>query len=305
MKSQIFGQGAAARSTESKPNPSRIVGSWQLEGRLGSGQFTDVYAARADGSSADQPADYALKMLKPNCANDPRSHHLIAREALASRDVASPHLISVLAAQTKTEPRYLVAPRLFGGTLGRMLKDAKTLAPPIALWIVRQTADALNAMHKKGWLHGDIKPDNIFVARDGHVTLIDLGFARRFDEGLDETELAGSMAYLAPEMFTLAAQPSAACDIYSLGITLFECVTGQVPFTVKGDEELALAHLREIPPNPRTLQPNLSPRLCRLLREMLAKEPLRRPSSDELISRLLDLEIDTFEERRESTPLRA
>ena len=305
MKTQIFRQGAAARHVSSTNASQRIVGSWHLEGLLGAGRFTEVFAARADGSSAEQPADYALKLLKPHCAEDPRSHLLLAREAQAARDVASPHLISVLAAQTNREPRYLVAPRLLGGTLGAMLSASHHLASPIALWIARQTADALCSMHAKGWMHGDIKPENIFVARNGHVTLLDLGFARQLNAKDDRLELAGSLTYLAPEMFTVDPQPSAACDIYSLGVTLYETVTGQPPFTVESEDELALAHLREPPPNPRSLRPNLSPRLCRLLREMLAKEPLRRPSSEELVERLLDLEIDTFEDRQISRPLTA
>ena len=277
-----------------------MIGPWQLMRRLGEGPHTHVYQARPAGSAAGRPWDYVVKVLRRQMDDEPLAVDLIRREACIGRRVSHPHLVSILAADITEPPYYVVMPYAEGATLRETLQEHQRLDPPHALWIVRQAAQALTALHEEGWLHGDIKPANIQLSSSCHVTVLDLGFARRLDEpgSIVDRPLMGSYSYLAPELFTSSTGADARSDIYSLGVTLYQMLTGSLPFTGQDAAELASAHLQQTPPNPRALVPQLPGRVNRLLKRMLAKEPLRRPqSATELISWLVQLEIETFDER--------
>ncbi len=280
------------------PSPALAIGMWQLERRLGEGQWTEVYQARPSTSPAIGTADYVVKRLKPEYQEDPLAIRMLQREVYVTQQVRHPHLSSILFAHADRSPHYVVLPYLPGDTLADMLRQRKSLDVPQSLWLTRQTAEALQALHQAGWLHGDVKPANIVVARNGHVTLVDLGLARRLDAPrATEAALAGSLAYASPELFHEQIPLSSASDVYSLGITLYETLTGVRPFPEDDAMELAAAHLTQAVPDPRRLVPNLPPGVGHLLRRMLAKDPLRRPAIDELIDALVALEVDTFDER--------
>ena len=158
------------------------VGTWQLMGRVGHGQWAGVYRARPVNAPVDRPAAYAVKMLHENRQQDPVAIEMLAREAQVGRQVSHPHLIAILESQLKRAPQFLVMPWLEGATLQAYAAARRLLDPPAVLWIARQTAEALDALDQAGWMHGDIKPSNIFLSPQGHVTLLDLGFARHRDE---------------------------------------------------------------------------------------------------------------------------
>jgi serine/threonine protein kinase len=286
----------ATRRHVARPRPAERLGNWRLERLLGQGRWTQVFQARpAHGS---EYADYAVKRLKAEYEQDPAAGRQLRQEARVARDVEHPHLISVLAARIDAPPFYIVTPYAGGGTLGNILSTRKRLATPLALWFARQLAEALQALHQQGWLHTDVKPDNVLVAVNGHATLCDLGNARPSDSaGTGQKMLAGTPAYLAPEAYTSSNEWTAASDIFSLGVTLYQMVTGQLPYSHKDPAELANAVLNDRPPDPRRIVPQISPRVARLLRTMLAKNALRRPTGSELIDWLVDLEITSFDER--------
>jgi serine/threonine-protein kinase len=245
-----------------------------------------------------ETTDYAVKLLKHEHRNDPAAVRLMQREAFVGRDVGHPNLIPVLAASTDGPPFYLVTPLLRGATLGEIIRTRGPLDTPSALWFARQTAEALHELHKRGWLHADVKPDNIFVAANGHATLYDLGLCRRISERVGSSEvLAGTPAYLPPEAFCAHVNMASSSDVYSLGVTLHQSLTGRLPFAYDDPQELIAAIQSATPPDPRHVVPHLSPRVVRLLRSLLAKIPMRRPTASELVDWLVDLEIDTFEER--------
>jgi serine/threonine-protein kinase len=193
----------------------------------------------------------------------------------------------------------VVMPRLSGASVESALAAWGPFSVPHALWIARQVAAGLAALHEAGWIHADVKPGNIHVTVEGHATLLDLGLALRLDSeecGFHHT-LRGSPTYTSPEMISAATTLDAKCDIYSLGITLYEMLTGRPPFVETEPGPLMLAHLQRAVPNARKRIPTLHHKIGPLLLDMLAKEPLRRPTTRELLQRLVDLEIETLAER--------
>ena len=270
----------------------------------------------------DRPAGYALKVLRECREKDPGAVAVMCREVEAARSVRHPRVISVLAAGLHGPPYYVVTPWLQGRTLAARLAEPVGLDLPVVLWIVRQVAEALEGMLAAGWTHGDIKPDNVFLSPQGHVTLLDLGFASKVDcasvdrasvdranvdraggecrfgkaASIDWRYFTGTGSYLAPEAATMSVDVRS--DIYSLGVMFFEMLSGRLPF--KGDDlaTLIVQHRESAIPSPRRFAPHIPVEVIHLVRQMLSKQPLRRPHSPrELIGRLAELEIRSFGER--------
>jgi serine/threonine protein kinase len=281
---------AAARATN--------IGPWQLTQRIARGPLCDVYRARPQSSAG--PAGYALKLLRPEWQEHPQAIALMRREAQVGNCVSHRHLVAVLSAQADMAPYFLVTPWLDGATLEGYLQANGRLPLAIALWIARQTAEALDALYSAGWMHGDIKPANVHIAQGWHLTLLDLGFARRLNNpgtAADRFGL-GSASYLAPETITSRLATDIRSDIYSLGATLFPTLSGRPPYLCESLEAMVHAHRRQAPPRLRSLVATLPSEVAELVQAMLAKDPLRRPQTPaELVSQLVRLEIDALAER--------
>jgi eukaryotic-like serine/threonine-protein kinase len=280
--------------------PARRMGGWNLAELAGEGSWARVYRARPAGTPCDGPGAYALKTLRPEWEGDPQAAALLAREALAGRSLSHPHLIAVLEAHVSRAPRFLVMPWLEGSTLEARLVGGTGFEVPAALWIVRQVTEALEALDTAGWMHGDVKPGNVFLSAEGHVTLLDLGFARRQDESNSITDrwLMGTYNYLAPEYLTTTLRPDIRSDLYSVGMLLYELLSGRPPFHGQETVDVARRHKQAAPPSLRTAAPHVPASVAQLVHRLLAKDPLRRPQSpQELVDRLVQLEIATFSER--------
>ncbi len=278
--------------------PSR-VGPWEVVRLVGEGALSAVYQARPANACAGQPAGYALKVLRPEWEDDARGLAILAREAHVGRKVNHPHLVPILAAGLNEPPYYLAMPLLEGQSLAERLRAVDPIQLPVALWIARQVAEALDALHRAGWTHGDVKPKNIVVSSGGHATLVDFGFARASHEcnSIADRPILGTVHYIAPEVLYSALGGDIRSDVYSLGVTLFEMLTGRLPFDSQDVAELAAQHRQEPPADLRGLVPHLPTRAARLVHHMLSKEPLRRPLPRDVVDRLAALEIVTFAER--------
>lgn len=235
-------------------------------------------------------------MLRPRWHDDARALGLLRREAAVGRHVSNPHLISVLAASVRRPPFYVVMPWLHGATLDRRLTGGP-LPLHEALGIARQVALGLGALHAAGWMHGDVKPGNIAIAPEGHVTLLDLGFARRADEIHSAVDrcVMGTWTYIAPELISSALRGDIRSDLYSLGAVLYEMLSGRPPFQALEPAELATQHRRTAPRPIRDVVRGLPPEVAQCIHRLLAKDSLRRPQTPaELIAALMPLEIAAF-----------
>lgn len=295
----ITSSAATARAAAGGSLPVAL-GDWQLVRLAAIGPVCRVYQARPANRGGVAAACYAVKLLDPCYEKQPEALTQIRREALLGRKVPHPHLVSILASHVTEPPYYVVMPWLQGATLADRLAAGWQPELPVALWIARQTAEALGALHKGGWMHTDVKPSNLFLSSDGHATLLDLGFARHRDETVVATDryVLGTVRYMAPEMLTSALRPDIRSDLYSLGVTLYEMLAGRPPFDAEDIAELATQHLRDEPADIRSLAIDVPLEVARLVHTLLAKEPLRRPQSPrELIDRLTRLEIACFAQR--------
>ena len=234
------------------------LGPWQLVRLLAKGNFTRVYQARPAGwCPQNQPAAYVVKVLRKEWWRDPQAIEMQRREAWVGSKVSHPNLLPVLSASVQEPPFYLVTPKVEGVPLVAAHRRSEgRCAVPLALWIARQVADGLDALFEAtGMIHTDVKPANILVSPAGHATLIDFGFVQTPAEASHwaTRPLAGTLAYIAPEMVTstLAAGPRS--DIYSLGVTLYEMLTGRRPWESDDPGELATLHREAKPADIREL----------------------------------------------------
>ena len=216
-----------------------------------------IYLARPAGCPENTPPDYAVKVLRLPHQHDAEAVAALRRESMVGRQVSHPHVISILTARVDQAPYYVVMPRLDGLSLRSVLRQTGHIACNRVLWLVRQVAEGLDALHKRGWLHGDVKPDNVVATVQGHVTLIDLGFARPLGlpRSTSQRPLMGTLQYAAPECFVTSRTEDQRSDIYSLGVTLYELLTHRLPFDSKDPRRLVLAHLEQNPQPPPTGPP--------------------------------------------------
>jgi eukaryotic-like serine/threonine-protein kinase len=276
--------------------PIPHVPGYELFERLGGGPMTAVYAAREGGS--DKPC--AVKALRPDWDDPVTAVKLLQREARAGLAVRHPHLVRILDAHLTRAPYFLVMELLPGESLRRRLQRDYRLAVGDALWIVRQTAEALAALHRAGFLHGDVKPDNLRLVDPGHATLIDLGFAHRPGENaafLRAGYVLGTANYLPPELCDGEPTEDYACDLFSLGVTLFEMLTGRLPYP-PGSLSLTLRRHRCDPPaDIGRHSDGLPPPVVTLVERLLAHKPEDRPRAAAVVQQLVKLEIASLRRR--------
>lgn len=246
-----------------------IMGIWRLGETLHESATSTLSLAQPADAAGSPRWDYAIKRANGG-QTDLEGRHQILRFIAAAADIVHPNLVPVLDASTTASAPYLVMPRLEGLSMAVHLQS-KSLKPlPVALWLVRQMAQGLEALHRGGWIHGDIKPENAIVGTSGHVTLVDFGFATRLHT-LAKHQYRGTPAYSAPETLSGEMAAIAPMDIFSLGRLLWQWMT------------------QTIPVNQSLLEP-----VAELVEEMVAADPNLRPTASNVAKRLLRLEIETL-----------
>ncbi len=288
---------AATQPAEHSSAVGRI-GPWQLVRLLSESELARVYLARPAEAASQQPATYVLKVLRREWWRDSQAIEMQRRAAWIGRKISHPHLLPVLSASTQQAPFYFVTPFLAGSSLAMLSQQGKRLPLPVMLWIARQVAEALAALHESAhMMHADVKPSNIVVAPDGHATLIDLGFAHTSSEARhwSSRPVVGTLNYIAPEVVTSSLTAEVSSDLYSLGVSLYEMITGKLPFAAGAPDELVRLHRESKPTCVRHAVPHLPKSVASLVHRLLAKDPLRRPTSAAtVVEELMRLEIECF-----------
>lgn len=253
------------------------LGKYQLVERLGQGGMAEVYKAFQPGVERF----VAIKLLHSHRAESADFVARFQREARAIGRLQHPNIVRIIDFDVEDEIDYMVMDYVTGGTLGDYLKTRKALPLSEALPIIAQLAEALAYAHQQGMLHRDIKPGNILFADETHtqVVLTDFGLARLLDDGDAKLTMTGAMigtpTYMSPE--AVRGEPcDVRADIYSLGVVLYEMVTGKTPYAAETPYSMMMKQANEPLPSPRTLKPDLPEVVEALLLKALAKAPEER-----------------------------
>jgi eukaryotic-like serine/threonine-protein kinase len=261
------------------------LGRLTLLRQLGLGRHCQVWEA------IDREANrrYAVKVAVPEMAADASLRRLLRHELQVARSLDHPGIIRVESLEKAGGLPHLVMELFPHPNLRRQLAaGAADLAPRLHR-IVQQVAEALEHMHGRGWVHRDIKPDNVLAAADGGVKVIDLAIAARPKGFLGRllggrVPAQGTTSYIAPEQIR-GGPVDPRSDIYSLGCTIFELFAGATPYSGSTTEELLRKHLSAQPPFLEASNPNVTSSLSQLVRQMLAKRPDDRPASMKDVAR--------------------
>jgi serine/threonine-protein kinase len=247
-------------------------GRYELIELLGRGGMGEVWKAF---DTATQRV-VAVKVLPAQLATDPLFEQRFRREAYAAAGLNDPHVVPIHNFG-EIEGRLYVDMRLIDGQDLEHVLARGPLDPDRAVKIIEQIASALNAAHRVGLVHRDVKPSNILLAEDDFSYLIDFGIARGTGEtGLTGTgNVVGTWPYMAPERFT-TGQTDTRSDIYALACVLYECLTSSRPFPGDSVEQQIAGHLTTPPPRPSIKQPGVSPQLDSVIATGMAKEPDQR-----------------------------
>jgi eukaryotic-like serine/threonine-protein kinase len=259
--------------------PGSMIGDrYELGRLLGSGGMAQVFLAY------DRTLDreVAVKVLSERYASDPAFVERFRREASSAAGLNHPNIVSVFDRGETDGSYYIVMELLRGPDLKQVIRQRGPLPPVESIDYALQILAALGAAHRRDVIHRDVKPQNVMVADDGHLKVTDFGIARAGDEsGMTEVgSVIGTAQYLSPEQ-ARGEEVTAASDCYSMGIVLYEMLTGQVPFDAEKPVAVAMKQINELPQPPRALLPSIPEELNRVVMRALQKRPSARYRTSE------------------------
>ncbi|HEY1378509.1 MAG TPA: serine/threonine-protein kinase [Gemmataceae bacterium] len=278
--------------------PLPHVPGYDLLRPLGGGPLTEVFAARRHAD--DRPC--AVKLPREVWPGHTTAVRLLRREYRALRAVRHPHVVRLLDAHVTDPPYFLALEFLAGETLRDRLQRDYALDLRTTAWVARQTAEALAALHRAGFVHGDVKPENVRLSDAGTAVLVDLGFTHRPGENgvfADDGYVLGTANYLAPELCGDDPRDGPAADWFSFGVTLFETLTGTLPYPRGPVAEMLEQRRQDVAAEALTaVARSWPPRLTGLLEGLLARQPAARPPDALVVHELIALEIAALGLRR-------
>ena len=256
---------------------------YEILEKIGSGGMSDVYKAKCHKLNRL----VAIKVLKSEFTSDATFVSKFKMEAQAAAGLSHPNIVNIYDVVDERDIHFIVMELVEGITLKSYITKKGHLEVKEAIGIAIQVASGIEAAHEQHIIHRDIKPQNMLISMDGKVKVADFGIARAVSsQTMNAATVVGSVHYISPEQ-ARGGYSDERSDLYSLGITMFEMVTGHVPFAGDNTVTVALAHLEDPMPDPRTLNPEVSPSLARIILKCTEKRPERRyPSAAAVISDL-------------------
>ena len=281
-----------------------IDGRYRVLNRLGSGGMADVYCAEDEQLGRK----VAVKLLYRRFAEDAEFVERFRREASSAAGLQHPNIVGVFDRGEWDGTYYIAMEYLKGHTLKQLVREHGAMPPDLAVDITIQVLRAAKFAHKRGVVHRDIKPHNVILDEEGRAKVTDFGIARAGASDMTETgSIMGTAQYLSPEQ--AQGQPvSPRSDLYSIGVMLYELLTGQVPFDAESPVTIALKHVSEPPLPPSQLNPAIPPALEAVVLRALEKDPaMRYADADEFAAALLDARErpTVVEQRVEAYPMPA
>jgi eukaryotic-like serine/threonine-protein kinase len=258
------------------------LGDYELVKVLGEGGMGSVF--RATSTAKDRPRAVAIKVLAPELARDATAVERFEREATAAARLDHPNVVRIFEVGQADGHHFLVMELISGPPFRQLIAAGD--APARVVAILAQVADGLAHAHARGIVHRDIKPDNVLIDRADHARIADFGLARISDAASLSSagQVFGTVKYMSPEQ-AQGKKVGAPSDVYSIGVMLYEAITGAPPFSAETQHGFVYKHVTEPPPRPALL-PGFSPRLARLALDCLAKDPGARPTMREVAARL-------------------
>jgi serine/threonine protein kinase len=255
-----------------------VLGGYRLMKHMATGQTSQVWEVVEVSSMRH----FAMKLLLPEKARDPVHRRFLFHEAEVGKQLAHPNIIRIITVdRSQANPHFVMEFFPSGSLKARMLRKDDAFLREKAQDILKQTATGLAFMNAKGWIHRDVKPDNILVNSAGDVRLIDFALAQRPPTGLArffarKAKAQGTRSYMSPEQIRGQVLDTRA-DIYSFAATAFELVTGRPPFRAATSQDLLVKHISEKPVSPRQYNPEVTEDFAALVLRMLAKKKEERP----------------------------
>jgi beta-lactam-binding protein with PASTA domain/predicted Ser/Thr protein kinase len=256
---------------------------YRVLNRLGSGGMADVYSAEDNQLGRK----VALKLLYRRFAEDSEFVERFRREASSAAGLQHPNIVGIFDRGEWDGTYYIAMEYLEGRTLKQLIREHGAMPPDLATDITIQVLRAARFAHKRGIIHRDIKPHNVILDEEGRAKVTDFGIARAGASDMTETgSIMGTAQYLSPEQ--AQGQPvSPRSDLYSIGVMLYELLTGRVPFDAESPVAIAVRHVSDRPIPPAEVNPNVPPALDAVVMRALEKDPARRfADADEFIAAL-------------------
>jgi len=260
-----------------------VDGRYRIIDRVGSGGMADVYCA----TDTQLGRKVALKLLYLRFAEDAEFVERFRREASSAASLQHPHVVQVFHRGGWDGPYYIAMEFLEGCNLKQVVRDHGALEPVLAVDLVTQILQASRFAHRRGVVHRDIKPHNVIVDDEGRAKVTDFGIARAGASDMTETgSIMGTAQYLSPEQ-AQGHPVDARSDLYSIGIVLYELLTGALPFDAESSVTIALKQVSEEPVSPMLRNPAVPPPLAAVVMRAMRKDPADRyPDADAFIAAL-------------------
>ena len=250
-----------------------VIGNYEIRGKVGEGGMGAVYR----GVDVMLEREVAVKVLRPELASTPQLVERFRTEAVALGRLNHPNIATLYSFLRHGDEFLMIMEFVRGETLDALIRRVGALPMAPAISFFCQALDGIAHAHAQGIVHRDLKPANLMLAAQGTIKVMDFGIARVLGGGrMTKTgRLIGTLEYMSPEQVR-GMETDARSDIYSLGIVLYEMLTGQVPFVSESEYEIMRAHLEALPASPRAIIPNLPPSLEAIVLRALAKQPGER-----------------------------